>query len=165
MTLCKCNLSALCRAGPIDPRVRQRREYPRSGDMSRSDRGRSPRQPSPGKNRNPLLHRQPGAQPRVLPAARGEKPAPHTPLCTAVCINQNKTRSQMQPVASGERKVFHPEPSETVLNNTLPLAISISARHRGPLHRKSRGKIIESIVIRKDCSFSPILVLTILWQG
>lgn len=89
----------------------------------------------------------------------------HIPLCIAVCINQNKTRSQMQPVVSGAMKVFHPEPSETVLNNALPLAISISARHRGPLHRKSRGKIIESIVLRKDCSFSPILVLTILQQG
>lgn len=62
-------------------------------------------------------------------------------------------------------QVFHPEPSETALNNALPSAISISARHRGPRHRKSRGKIIESIAIRKDCSFSPILVLTILRQG
>jgi len=42
---------------------------------------------------------------------------PHIPLCAAVCINHNKTRSQMLPLGSTEMKAFHSELALTVLSH------------------------------------------------
>lgn len=56
VTLCKCNLSALRHAGPIDRRMQQRRDRPGGTDIHQPHSGRSPAQPSAGQNRNPLRH-------------------------------------------------------------------------------------------------------------
>lgn len=152
VTPCKCNLHA----GPIDPAApgtSQSRD-----DRQRGGHGKVTGASRPGHSRNPL-------RPQPAEGPRGT-PSPAHP-CALRFASSTIKRGADATRSEGEAAVPQPEPP---LLRRAPepheQCSAISNQNIGAAaHRKSRGKIIESIALRKDCSFSPILVLTILQQG